>query len=180
MKKNPALLGLLITIIVTIASYSVYTLFFDKKDNYLIANPSKKSLLINIDNQEYTIAPQQTTEIKLTPGKHAIKFEFDGNLVDTIFEVKHHNGLINPTRSDYYTFTRPYGPARNIDSLFTSQTLTIDDKVYFGNIEHSNELYIQGFYYNLNHKYPKFFIKKNMPTDISKIFNKEDFKQFYF
>lgn len=180
MKKNPALIGLLITIGLTILCYAVYILFLEKKDSYLIANPSKEALQILIDDQNYYVAPQQVTEIKLKSGLHSIKFDYEGKTIDTVFDVKYYNGLINPTRSDYYIFTRPYGAARNRDSLFTSQTLTIDEKVYFGNIKHSNELYIQGFYINLDQDYPNFYFKKDLPTDVSKVFSKDEFKQFYF
>lgn len=180
MKKNPTIAGLVLTIVIIIVCYAIYNLFLAKKDSYLIANPSEEMLQINIDNESYKIAPNQITEIKLTPGKHAIKFNYKGKDTDTVFEVKYYNGLINPTRSDYYIFARPYGAGRNRDSLFTSQTLSIDNKVYYGNIKHSNELYIQGFYYNLDQDYPKFFIKKDIPTDPTKIFSKEEFKQFYF
>lgn len=180
MKKNPSLIGLLVTLGIVLCSYGVYKLFLEKSDSYLIANPSETSIDLKIDGKKYLIAPKQTTEIQLTPGEHRLNFELEGKKIDTTFNVKYHNGLLNPTRSDYYIFVRPYGPARNRDSLFTSQTITIDQKVYFGNIKHSNELYIQGYYYNLDQKYPKFFYKKDQKTDLSKIFSKEDFKQFYF
>lgn len=180
MKKNPSLIGLVVTIAILAAAYFTYKLFLEKKDSYLIANPTEHSIKLKIDNQDYSIAPNQTTEIKLTPGQHKINFDYQGKKIDTVFEVKYYNGVINPTRADYYIFTRPYGPARNKDSLFTSQTTTIDEKVFYGNIKHSNNLYIQGFYYNLNHNYPKFFYNKGQVTDISKIFSKDDFIQFYF
>lgn len=180
MKKNPNLYGLLITIGITILCYAVYKIFLEKKDSYLIANPTEESIRLKIDKQDYIVAPKQTTEIKLTPGQHKIQYTFNGKTTDTIFEVKYYNGLLNPTRADYYVFVRPYGPGRNRDSLFTSQKIVIDDKVYYGNIKHENGLYIQGFYYNLNHDYPKFFVNKGEHVDVSKIFSKEDFKQFYF
>lgn len=180
MKKNPTLLGLIITIGIVILCYLVYALFFNKKDSYLIANPTDKSLELKIDGQNYIVAPKQITDIELSPGKHQLNFQYEGKTIDTIFEVKYYNGLINPTKADYYIFTRPYGPGRNKDSLFTTQTITIDDKVFYGNIQHDNSLYIQGFYYNLDQNYPKAFIKKGDHVDVSKIFSKEDFKQFYF
>lgn len=180
MKRNPSLIGLLVTIGIVLCSYGVYKLFLEKKDSYLIANPSRESIHLKIDEKDYIVAPKQTTEIKLSPGEHKINFELNGKTIDTTFYVKYYNGVLNPTQSDYYTFTRPYGPARNKDSLFTTQTITIDEKIFYGNIKHSNDLYIQGFYYNLDQNYPKFFLNKGPKTDLSKIFSKEDFKQFYF
>lgn len=173
-------MGLVLTIVIIAAAYLIYVLFLEKKDSYLIANPTEESIKIKIDDQDFMVAPNQTTEIRLSPGKHKINFNFEGKETDTVFDVKYYNGVINPARADYYIFTRPYGPGRNRDSLFTSQTLTIDNKVYYGNIKHSNDLYIQGFYYNLDQNYPKFFLNKGQKTDISKIFSKSDFKQFYF
>lgn len=180
MKKNPNLIGLLITIGIVVVCYLVYAFLLVKKDSYLISNPSEELLKIKIDDQTFSVAPKQITEVEISPGEHDLKFEFNGKTVDTVFNVKYHNGVLNPTRADFYIFTRPYGAARNRDSLFTSQTLTIDEKVFYGNIKHTNDLYIQGFYYNLNVDYPKFFLKKGISTDISKIFSKEDFLQFYF
>lgn len=180
MKKNPTVFGLIITIGIVAISYLIYALFLNKKDSYLIANPSGESIELFIDEKSFVIAPNQITPIELSPGSHSMKFQYDGQQIDTVFEVKFHNGLINPTKSDYYIFTRPYGAGRNRDSLFTSQTITIDEKVFYGNIQHQNSLYIQGFYYNLDQDYPKVFMNKGEDIDVSKIFSKEDFKQFYF
>ncbi|MDO3388832.1 hypothetical protein QWI17_23495, partial [Gilvimarinus sp. SDUM040013] len=72
---------------------------------------------------------------------------------------------------------------KNKDSIFLSNNIAIDNKVYHGIIEKSSQLYIENFYYNIDQDYPKMFIKSGgseKATDLSKIFNKEDFKQFYF
>jgi hypothetical protein len=180
MKKNPTVFGLIITLGIVLVCYLIYALFLNKKDSYLIANPSDKSLEIKIDGQAFILAPNQTTNIDLTPGKHTLHFDWEGKTIDTLFDVNYHNGLINPTQAEFFIFTRPYGPGRNKDSLFTSQSMTIDEKVFFGNIQQSNDLYIQGFYYNLDQDYPKVFMKKGEHVDVSKIFSKDDFKQFYF
>jgi|26BtaG_2_1085354.scaffolds.fasta_scaffold00012_4 hypothetical protein len=181
MKKNPALFGLLITIGIAIISYTIYLNYLQKVDTYLITNPSEDYLEVKIDDQEYKLAPNQNAPIKLRGGDHSLSFTYDGKQTDTIFNIKRANAIINPTRAEYYVFVRPYGAARNVDSLFTSQTITIDEKVYNGNITRHDGLYIEDFYYNLNHKYPKLFIKKGgMADDLSKIFTKDDFIQFYF
>lgn len=180
MKNNPVVSGLLITIGITIVCYFIYLSFLDKKDSYLITNPSDEYLEIRIDGEKYTIAPQQYIPIKLRGGEHTLKFDFQGKAVDTIFKITRANAIINPTRADYYVFVRPYGTRRNADSLFTFQTITIDNHVYNGNITHYNDLYIEDFYYNLDQDYPKFFIKKGTETNLSKVFSKSEFKQFYF
>lgn len=180
MKKNPAITGLFVTIGLVILFYGVYKVFLEKKDSYLITNPSDEYLKVQLDNQTYTVAPKQITEIEMDGGKHHLKFTYKGKETDTVINVTRFNAIINPTKADYYVFVRPYGAGRNRDSLFTSQTLTIDEKVFYGNIKHYNGIYIQDFYYNLDQKYPQFFLKKGVPTNLSKIFSKEDFKQFYF
>lgn len=180
MKKNPNLLGLIITLGITALCYLFYLFFLEKKDSYLVSNPSADYLEIQIDQEKFKLAPNQVIPIPLKKGEHRLTFNWQGKQVDTTFNVTRANALINPTKADYYVFLRPYGPARNVDSLFLSQNITIDEKVYHGNIQHFNDLYIQDFYYNLDQDYPKVFVKKEGHIDVSKIFSKEDFKQFYF
>lgn len=180
MKRNPTLLGLIITIIITAACYLIYMAFLNKKDSYLITNPSEEYLELKIDDQTYTLAPKQVVPVKLRGGQHTLNFTYQDEEVDTVFRITRANAVINPTRADYYVFVRPYGAGRNVDSIFTHKTITIDNRVYNGDITHYNDLYIEDFYYNLDQEYPKFFIKKGEKTDLSKIFSKEDFMQFYF
>lgn len=182
MKKNPSLIGLLIVGAITVAIVLIYTFVLSKKEGYIIDNPSDTSLNIRINKKEYTIAPQQHIRISLTTGNTQINYQHAGKTVDTVVKINRVTGLINPIRNTYYTFTRPYGYRENKDSIFTSQNISIDNKVYLGMIEQSNQLYIENFYYNLDQDYPKVFLKsdKEKMTDLSKIFNKDDFKQFYF
>lgn len=180
MKKNPSLYGLLITIGITIVCYIIYLVFLDKKDSYLITNPSENSLEVKIDGELYKLAANQYIQVKLNGGKHDLSFNYNGKQTDTTFTITRASAIINPTRGDYYVFTRPYGAGRNVDSLFNSKTITIDKRVYNGNITHYNDLYIEDFYYNLDQKYPAAFLNKGEKVDLAKIFSKDDFKQFYF
>lgn len=180
MKKNPNLLGLIITLGIIGICYLFYLLFLDKKDSYLVTNPTDQPLEIQIDDRSFKLAPNQITPIDLQKGEHRLRFDLNGTQVDTLFQITRANGVINPTKADYYVFLRPYGPARNVDSLFTSHQITIDDKLYYGNIKRFNDFYIQDFYYNLDQDYPKAFVKKGEHIDVSKIFTKDEFKQFYF
>src|SRR5690606_8173977 len=109
MKKNPTLLGLIITIGIVIGCYVVYGLFLEKKDSYLIANPSEEMIKLKIDGQDYSVAPKQITQIKLKGGEHKLQFNLNGKQTDTTFTITRYNALINPTRADYYIFVRPYG-----------------------------------------------------------------------
>ena len=165
MKKNPSLIGLLIVCGLAALIVVIYNTFLSKKDGYVIDNPSNKTLTIKINDKDFTIAPQQNAR------------------VDTVVDITRANGFINPTHQEYYTFTRPYGVRKNKDSIFLSNNIAIDNKIYHGIIEKSSQLYIENFYYNIDQDYPKMFIKSSgseKATDLSKIFNKEDFKQFYF
>ena len=181
MKKNPSLFGFLIILAALGVIVLVYNTFLSKKDGYIIDNPTDKSLKINIDEEQYTLAPQQFIRLEIAKGKRKIKYDFNGVSVDTIIEIRRASGLINPTLTDYYIFTRPYGNRPNKDSIFTSQNIAIDNKAYLGIISKNQNLYMEDFYYNLDQDYPKLFIRNNdKKTDLSKIFRKEDFKQFYF
>lgn len=181
MKKNPSLYGLLITLGIVVMCYFIYVMFLEKKDSYLLTNPSEHYLEVKIDDKDYKLAPQQITAVKIQGGEHSLKYSFNGKVIDTIFTITRGNAVINPTQADYYVFVRPYGGGRNVDSLFSAQTVTIGEKVYNGNITHYKDIYIEDFYYNLDDKFPKVFIKKGEEAnDLSKIFSKEDFQQFYF
>jgi hypothetical protein len=183
MKKNPSLIGLLIICALAGLIFMIYNLFLNKDDGFVIDNPSNKTLVVKINDKDYTIAPQQHARIDLAKGKTKISYNFNNKNVDTVVNITRLNGMINPTGQEYYTFTRPYGIRKNKDSIFLSNNLAIDNKVYHGIIEKSSQLYIENFYYNLDQDYPKMFIKSSSSdknTDLSKIFNKEDFKQFYF
>ncbi len=181
MKKNPSLIGFLLILAILGVIVIVYNVFLSKPDGYVIDNPTDKTIQMKIDDKEYTIAAQQLVRIELEKGKHTLKYNFNGKNVDTVIQVRRPSGVFNPTLSEYYVFTRPYGHRENADSLFTSRHVTIDDKAYLGMITKEQTLYIEDFYYNLDQDYPKIFLKSGeMKTDLSKIFNKEDFKQFYF
>lgn len=183
MKRNPSLVGLLIICGLTVLIVIIYNVFLSKKDGYVIDNPSNKTLTIKINDKDFTIAPQQNARVDLKKGKTRIVYTYNNKNVDTVVNITRANGFINPTRLEYYTFTRPYGVRKNKDSIFLSHNIAIDNKVYHGIIEKSSQLYIENFYYNIDQDYPKLFIKSassEKATDLSKIFNEEDFKQFYF
>ena len=181
MKKNPSLIGLLLVLGLLGVIVIVYNFILSKDDGYLIDNPSDQTIRMQIDEQVYTVAPQQFVRLELPKGKHTIKYDFKDKKVDTVIEINKASGLFNPTLTDYYVFTRPYGVRPEKDSIFTSRNIAIDNKAYLGIISKEDELYIEDFYYNLDQKYPRIFLKSgDKKTDLSKIFNKEDFKQFYF
>ncbi|WP_312312721.1 hypothetical protein [Empedobacter brevis] len=183
MKKNPSLVGLLIVCGLAALIIIIYNVFLSKKDGYIIDNPSNKTLVIKINDKDFTIAPQQNARVDLAKGKAHIIYTFNNKNVDTVVTITRANGFINPTGQEYYTFTRPYGVRKNKDSIFLSNNIAIDNKIYHGIIEKSSQLYIENFYYNIDQDYPKMFIKSagsEKATDLSKIFSKEDFKQFYF
>jgi hypothetical protein len=183
MKKNPSLIGLLVVCGLTVIILFIYNNFLNKQDGYVIDNPSKQTLAIKINDNDYTVAPEQQARIEIPKGKAKIVYSFNNKSVDTVVDITRSSGMINPTRQQYITFTRPYGVRKNKDSIFLTHNNDIDNKVYHGIIEKSSQLYIENFYYNIDQDYPRMFIKSSgseKATDLSKIFNKEDFKQFYF
>ncbi|QTV05993.1 hypothetical protein [Faecalibacter bovis] len=181
MKKNPSLIGLLMILAILGVIVLVYNFVLSKPDGYVIDNPSDQTISLKIDETAYTIAPQQYVRIDLEKGKHTVKYDINGKKVDTLIQIRRASGLFNPIRKDYYVFTRPYGHRENVDSIFASRNIAIDNKAYLGLITKEEGLYIEDFYYNLDQDYPRIFLKSGeKKTDLSKIFNKEDFKQFYF
>lgn len=181
MKKNSSLIGFLLILAILGVIVLIYNFVLSKPDGYVIDNPSDNTINMRIDERDFTIAPQQFVRIDLPKGEHTLKFQYNGKQVDTVIEIRRSAGLINPTLSDYYVFTRPYGVRENKDSIFKSRNIAIDNKAYLGNIFKADKMYEEDFYYNLDQKYPKVFIKNSeKKTDLSKIFRKEDFKQFYF
>ena len=181
MKRNPSFIGFLAILAIMGVIVLIYNFVLSKADGYVIDNPTEKTLKIQIGNDNFTIAPQQFVRVDLQKGKHAVKYDFNGKKVDTVIEIKRPSGLFNPALVDYYVFTRPYGVRANKDSIFTSRNIAIDNKAYLGLITKEENLYIEDFYYNLDQDYPKVFLKSgDKNTDLSKIFRKEEFKQFYF
>ena len=181
MKKNPSLVGLVMIFAILGVIVIIYNLFLNKKDGYVIDNPTDQTINIKISDANYTIAPQQNVRIDLDLGKHTIQYDYKGKNVDTVIQIRRASGVINPTLQDYYVFTRPYGHRENVDSIFKSRHIAIDNKAYLGIITKEQGLYIEDFYYNLDQDYPRIFLKSSdKTTDLSKIFRKEDFKQFYF
>lgn len=181
MKKNPSLLGLLCVLALLGVIVLVYNFVLSKPDGYVIDNPSDQTINIKIDDNDYTIASQQFARVDLEKGKHTVKYDINGKKVDTVIQIRRASGLFNPIGKDYYVFTRPYGHRENVDSIFASRNIAIDNKAYLGLITKEEGLYIEDFYYNLDQDYPRIFLKSDdKKTDLSKIFNKEDFKQFYF
>lgn len=180
MKNNPTLIGLALAILIVLFSVAFYFVFLNKKDFYLIDNPSDEIIELKINDVSYKLAPHQNVEVNLEKGEYRLIVLYNGKETDTTFHVNSTRGLINPTKTDYYIFERPYGHRENIDSLYTSHETLIDDKIYLGRIDIKNDFYIEDFYYNLTQSYPKFFMKKYKDSDLKKIFTKQEFKQFYF
>lgn len=183
MLKNSFWLGLVITLLFTGIVVLGYWYFFAPKDKVVIDNPTAQELNIKINQQSYILAKEQSLVLDLPTAKYRLQYVFKNEMVDTMVEIRSPRTLINPTKSDYYVFTRPYGVGNNRDSIFVSNFLEIDQKVYFGQIKHHNSLVIDQFTLNLNQDYPKLIKrndKSNQKTRIRKVFRKEDFKQFYF
>ncbi len=180
MKLSSSFIGFIIAISICIISLWLYFFTIQKDASYVIDNPTEQVMQVFLDGKEYSIAPDQTVRIDLTQGKHQVSKDNAVN-ADT-FNVRNVRGTVNVTRSTYVIFSLPYGSGQNTDSIFRSQQTKIDGKVYYGKIKLDSSLFIQDYYYGLKENFPGLTLKSDYGTNKlrSKIFRKDDFKQFYF
>ena len=167
----------------TILSLVVYFEVIQKKSYYIVDNPTKATLNITIDQNEYVVSPGQQLQINLEQGKHslAVSSPVDSlNFPESNFEVNKPRGLINPTRSVYFIYGLPYGPMVDKDSIYTQLKAVYKGKTYVGDVKIDSTIYNEDFYYNLNEDFPSFTRKSENSSLRKKIFRIGDFKQFYF
>ncbi len=183
MKKNPALFGFVVALMVAVFAFGIYFLFLAKENSYLVDNPTSNTYYFKINNgNEKIITGGQYVEVELNEGKNSIK-EFDDKkslLSDSAFNVNKVRGLVNISHSDYYIHRQYYGYDLKKDSLLTALGQTeIDGKKYYGGPKHFNKLYTDDFYYNIDEDYDN--VVKNIDTIESrvKIFRKQDFLNYY-
>ncbi len=183
MKKNPALAGLIFSILGAAFAFGIYFLFLAKKNYYLVDNPTPKTYYFKINNgEENIISAGQYLKVNLNKGKNNIKV-FDEQkkpLYDSAFNVNKIRGLINITHSDYYIHEQFYGYNLKKDSILLSQNKTIiDGKEYYGGAKRFNKLYTDDFYYNVDEEYDKVIKNIQQVESRSKIFRKQDFLNYY-
>lgn len=182
-KLSPSLIGFLFALVVSVLSMVLYFNYIEKERYYLIDNPTEATIYVNLDGEEYVISPRQHIRIKLNRGEHnlAVSSDVDSlNFPQTDFLVRDVQGLINPTRSVYFTFAMPYGPMVDKDSIFGELHADYQGKTYYGDIQIDSSVYNESFYYNLDEKFPKITRKSDNKELRVKIFRVGDFKQFYF
>ncbi|WP_128330357.1 hypothetical protein [Apibacter sp. HY039] len=183
MSDKKSLMGLFIAVILSIISFFVYKIFIEKKDSFLLDNPTEKSIDVFLNGDKYVLAPGQTLAVAVKDGRNTISSSTDkGSLIlkDTFFNVKRTDrGLINPTLSEYYSFRRYYGHIKNIDSLYKIHKTVIDGDEFVGEIKRYNHLVIENFYYNVNQNFPKVINKVDSVESRVKLFRKNQFLDFY-
>lgn len=183
MKKNPALAGFIYASLATAFAFGVYFLFLEKKNYYLVDNPTPNTYYFKINNgAENILAAGQFLKVNLNKGKNNIKV-FDENkkvLYDSAFEVKKIRGLVNISHSDYYVHRQYYGYNLNKDSLLMSLGQTeIDGEKYYGAPQKIQKLYTEDFYYNIDEDYDKIIKNIDKMESRTKIFRKQDFLNYY-
>ena len=98
MKNNPSLKGLLIAGLVFVLAFGVYFFLLDKKNYYLVDNPTPDTYYYKINNgSEGVISGGQFVKVDLDKGKNSIKV-FDQNkklLYDSAFNVSKVRGILN-------------------------------------------------------------------------------------
>ena len=183
MKNNPSLKGLLIAVILCIFAFGVYFLYLEKRNDYLVDNPTPKTFYFKINNgEEGIIAGGQSVKVDVKKGKNSIKV-FDNNkklLYDSAFNVQRQRGLLNIAHEDYYINRQFYGYDIKKDSLLLALDKTmIDGKPYYGGPKHFDKLYTEDFYYNVNEDYDKVIKNIDKVESRTKIFRKQDYLNYY-
>ncbi|VDH02751.1 hypothetical protein [Bergeyella zoohelcum] len=183
MKKNPATLGLIISVAIALLAFGVYSIFLSKKNYHLVDNPTPDTYYFKINNEEQKIlGAGQFLKINIHKGQNKISvFDAEKKLIyDTIFNVKKERGLINLTKKDYYIHTQYYGYQLNKDSLLLRQGFTeIDGKKYYGGPKKTTALYIDDFYYNIDEEYDAIIKNIQKVESRTKIFRKQDFINYH-
>lgn len=183
MKLSPSVKGFLIALVAMALSFAVYFVFLQKKNNYLVDNPTAKSYFFRINNgPELILAAGQFVDVDLKKGKNSVKVYNDRKeqMYDSVFTVNSSRGLINITGGDYYIHNQYYGYNINKDSLLlTLEKTVIDGKPYLGAPKHFNGLYSEDFYFNVNEEYDGMVKNIQKVESRSKIFRKQDFLNYH-
>ena len=183
MKLSAPIKGLIIALLCTLFAFGIYFFFLAKRNYYALDNPSGNSYYFSLNNSgEGIIAPGQTLKVDLKTGKNTIKVmdEQKKVLYDSAFQVSKIRGLLNIAHQDYYINTQYYGYGLDKDSLLKAKkVVSIDGKEYFGEPKKMNTLYSEDFYYNVDEDYDKLIKNIDKVESRTKIFRKQDFKEYY-
>jgi len=177
MKKNTPLFGFLVAFGAVLFAFAV------KKPNYyLVDNPTADTYYFQVNNgPEKIITSGQFIKVDLKQGTNTIKVADAGHrlLFDSAFTVTQPRGLVNITHHDYYIHNQYYGRQLNKDSLLLAHHAVIDGEVFPGDIRHSNKLFEENFYYNLDENYDRVIKNIQKVESRTKIYRKQDFLNFY-
>lgn len=183
MKKNAPLIGFLSAFGVMLLAFAIYFLFLAKKNEYIVDNPTSGTYYFKVNNgEEQIITSGQHVKVELNRGKENSIKVFDEKkkmLYDSAFTVTQYRGLLNITNGDYYVHRQFYGYVPNKDSLLISKTFELDGVKLPGHVTHHKKLYIEDFYYNVNEDYDQVIKNIDKLESRTKIYRKEDFKNFY-
>uniref|UniRef100_UPI0039A45A38 hypothetical protein n=1 Tax=Ornithobacterium rhinotracheale TaxID=28251 RepID=UPI0039A45A38 len=176
-KFSPSLVGFIIALAAMLGSLWFYFSFLQKKNYYILDNPTAQTIQVRIDDVPYIVAPAQQVLVPLKKGTHRMITHHQRTVN---FSVESPRGVLNPTESVYFIFGLPYGVEVNTDSVFAQNQHPYQRKIYYGDIRIDSAMYIDDFYYNLNEDFPKVTKKSENHKLRRKIFRKEDFQQYYF
>lgn len=183
MKNNAPLIGLLVSLGVMAIAFIIYFVFLAKKNEYLVDNPTSKTYYFKINNgDEKIITSGQYVKVDLKRGENNSIKVFDDKkklLYDSAFKVSQYRGLLNITGQDYFVHRQFYGYVPNKDSLLMAGSFELDGMKLPGHVKHFKKLYIEDFYYNIDEDYDKLIKNIDKIESRTKIYRKEDFKNFY-
>ncbi|GBU07247.1 hypothetical protein AwDysgo_05780 [Bacteroidales bacterium] len=138
------------------------------RELYYLDNPTDHTIVIKLDEKEYSLEPQTYVSFKLPSGLH--KLTYDGQSISFNTSDKAHAGILNATGSYYFTELIAYVvQEKDRDNYRESQNYSNDFFIQQGNSDWSYFLY----------ETPENVIttrnRKEVGRLVSKIFSEQEF-----
>ena len=155
--------------------------------NFTIDNPTAEPVVVNIDDQTYSLAPNSEQAIELAAGPHTIESPAIGKQRFMVYSIMEEGSLINPTLSDYVMVTERYFTEERLNSghnLTThySKKIILDGVPFDGELDHFNDLFIDTKWrYGPREELPNEVYERDTTMDNTvrtKLFTRDDFVQY--
>lgn len=145
-------------------------------------NPTDKEIKVTIDGKEtITLAPGEYTpiyKISLSEGEHTMKVDDKDEIS---FTVSGSVGMLNPTLSTYVFAKQEYS-VTGMSNTLQDEEIELDEKVYKGPFEKTNEAFIPTGDMNFGIDQPfknEITTSKSGVVIMKKLFRKKDFTDYY-
>jgi hypothetical protein len=150
--------------------------------DFVIDNPTNRTLKVRIDDQTYSIKPHQDQALTLSAGRHLIETERTGKLSFLVYA----NGkgcLVNPTLSPYLVVNEVYATNDESAKGFRplEKKIELEGIEYTGPFDLNDDLFIEkNWSYGAHENFPEqIIISSTSNGNIkSKLFTAADFIQY--